>query len=322
MGESESSAMWLESNDRLQQKQTLNEVENLYFHHYRARTSQKGTLKPKKGSANTSTHHPPHASTSATAANPSPVARTHRTELPPIASDATKASNASTAAGEDESSAMDVDPPPDIDASIPIPTEQTSSNSQITPAPPHSSASAKVTSPTPRSTAVTRAPSSTKPLQPSPIPHTRHLSPNAPVSHTQSPVPSSAVSPPVSRNNPPTRNSSLPQPASSSRSRGSSPVIRPSHSAPLSSMSASSNVALTYDSFWSSHSTNYRPALTSTATSYPNINKGDANLSLPGLGSSYAFSMGAPSSPCEVPMQKQPTLARKPSVPPPPLQQF
>lgn len=303
----------------IQQKQTLNEVENLYFHHYRARISPKVTVKTEKGLASISsqgTSEPPAIAANSTfPATTAPTVDACCTDQPQDhpPTDAGE-STAPTVAGE-ENSAMDVDPPPDQDGSNVTQNEQVPSDAQPTQSHPPIPASPTVTppSPHPRMDAKTPSPSkpSQPPLMPSPVHHTRQYSVHTSASHSHSTKPSANVPAPLSRNLPLTQLPSHPQ-SPALLSVGPTPAIRLSNSASLISMpGGSSNVALTYDSFWSSHSTtstNYRSTMTS-------LNKGDASTALPNLETSYALSMGAPNPSFEpLPLQKQRSLARKPAV--------
>jgi hypothetical protein len=303
----------------VQQKQTLNEVENLYFHHYRARIPPKGTQKPEKGIASISsqvTSVPSAAApNSASTANPAPAIDTCTGQKQGQLSQDTDHAITGTVAGGENSSAMELDPPPEQEGTSVAQTEQAASD--IQPSQPHS--------PVPKSPAAIppslhppASPSkpSQPPLKPSPASHIRHHSTQSPVSHSLPSSPLASVSLPLSRNLPLTKHSSLPQSATP-RSRGPTPAIQLSHSTPPPSMPGSSNVALTYDSFWSSHSTtssNYRSTMTSSA-SYQSVNNGDTDTALSNLETSYAFSMGAPNPSFEpLPLQKQRSLARNPTV--------
>lgn len=292
-------------------------MENLYFHHYRARIAPKGSQRPDKKSLSPSKGSPSvHASATVSTATSAPVDSTHHTDqrqnIRPT--DVPKTSTAVTTAGEDEPQAMEVDPPADQDGPNPIVVEQSTSSVQVTQVTqpiPNDLASHSINPSTPQSSAVGYALSPTKPPQPSiqrsPTHQRRNPTAHMPTPQSQSPAPSGAVTPPTPRNKPLTGKHSLSQPAPSSlRSRGPTHPIRPSNSAPSSLLPGSPTAALTYDSFWSSHSasTNYRSSLTGTA-SYPNLHKGG-----------YPFSMGAPSVPFQpLPLQTQPALVRKPSVP-------
>ena len=283
-------------------------MENLYFHHYRTRASPRAAQKTEKGAASISLQGSSESPAAATSATPALVVKT----LPVDQQQQQPPSDTATAPVERDASRMEVDSLHDQNCPNPPQTEQTPSDVSATQSQPPVPASPAVALSNPLPSAIPKTPSPRKPprsLQPSPIPH-------SPTHTSQSPTPSAAIRPSVSRTLPLTRHPTQPPSVSPTlRSGGPSPAMKSHHSAPSSAMSGSSNVALTYDSFWSSHSTtstNYRSALTGTP-SYESLDESSSNPGLPNLEADYAFSVTAPSPPFE-PLQKQRTLARKTAV--------
>jgi len=297
----------------LQQKQTLNEVENLYFHHYRARIPPRSMPKIDRTTnaaapASTQTApEQPSASTLSVSASFSNSVDQQMQQQPLLSSNQ---SSAPVVAAESESVEMEVDPSA---------VESTSTTSGLTiiatQLPFNHSASPIVTPPSPQPPPAPQRPATTKTPPLPGVPTPSHPTQNSTSFSTSAstPTPSFVASPSTSRN------PVYSQPSSSSmRSRGASPATRPSSSAATSSIPSSSSAVMTYDSFWSSHgsttSTNYRSALTNTA-SFNGPGRGDAGMGLTNFGPGYPFAMGASSAPFQpLPIPKRQAVSRKRAV--------
>ncbi|KAF8576780.1 hypothetical protein K439DRAFT_603091 [Ramaria rubella] len=298
------------------QKQTLNEVENLYFHHYRARAPPRNTLKQEKSNANSGSQlsQTPLEHTTASASSdavPLPENMNEQQEASPSCVIPTSVIDAPD---EEKALEMQVDPP-----LAPSPTPIAEPTPAITTASPqpHNLSTTITSPPTPQPPAVSKPLVPTTTMAPLPsgqtTPNTQVEQPSVYARIPYAPTRTAIVPPPPSRHPPIPRHPQMPSSSSSSRSRGHSPAMKHSSSMP------GSNVALTYDSFWSSHSaaTNkYRSALTPPAAPYPILDRSESNVALPKIGTGYHFTLDTPSTtllPKSIPNRTAAT--RKPTVP-------
>ncbi|KAF8504196.1 hypothetical protein BU17DRAFT_101458 [Hysterangium stoloniferum] len=327
------------------QKQTLNEVENLYFHHYRARLPLRKTQKTERGLANTqegpfSTPQtvPMNVETSSSQIQPLQP----QPEPEPVAPDPQSSTIIPT--DEDGTYEMDVDYNPDVQESSPV-VPPAASPVIAAESPTHPPAPPTITPPTPRIAPAPHPPPPSSPAVPNP---TNQQPPKPPLQTPPSPLPQSEsesaskttytgtlpynntkptpiVPPPPARKLPIPRLPSVAygtatQPRSRPRPQPARPTFSPSPS-PSSGIGLA-NAALTYDSFWSSHSAVSPSSMTSISTSsrsaqasapYPSLGRAGGGVSLASLPAGYSF-MGTTSS--TFPISQGPGVARKPAAVP------